>query len=160
MATTAQLIARYGNPVKDQNSFVKKWMVMYTLPVWLLEHFPKAYNGVHVTRIYMNKEAQKPFEAVMHDLVCTGLIKELKSYDGCWNVRNMRGTSVPSVHSWGLAFDFNAKLNPLGVKWGSRPGMFSKSFLDVWAKHGWTVGAYFGGGRSDAMHFQYTKPAE
>ena len=87
-----------------------------------------------LTRQWLNQDIVAPFEAVLHELVETGLIRELKTYDGGWVVRNMRGTQVPSWNSWGLAVDFNAQLNPLGVAWGSRPGMFSAAFLAVWRK--------------------------
>jgi hypothetical protein len=161
MATTQQLIKRYGNPAASETAkaeFGKRWMQLYTFPAWLVPHFPPA-PGVagRITRQWINKEVIAPFEAVMRELVDTGLIRELKTYDGCWVVRNMRGTSVPSMHSWGVALDFNAKLNPLGVAWGSRAGMFSSAFLAVWRKHGWTCGADWKVPRGDAMHFEYTK---
>ncbi|TGE29785.1 M15 family metallopeptidase [Hymenobacter metallicola] len=158
MATTAQLTKRYGAAYPRSAAFETRWMEMYTLPIWLKPHFATVYEGKPVTRIWMNKDAIEPFEAVMHELVCTGLIHEIKTYDGCYNPRLMRGLNTPSVHSWGLAFDFNAKLNPLG-KAPYGPGMFTREFVAVWKKHGFTAGADFGKGRSDAMHFEFTRKA-
>ena len=161
MATTAQLLKRYGNPAASpaaQAAFARQWLVRYTFPAWLVPHFPPAPGMPgRLTRQWLNQDIVAPFEAVLHELVKTGLIRELKTYDGGWVVRNMRGTSVPSRHSWGLAVDFNAQLHPLGVAWGSRPGMFSAAFLAVWRQYGWSCGADWQAPRSDAMHFEYTR---
>lgn len=153
MTDSEQCLHDFGNP--ETAAFQGKWLVRHPLPAAVLPYFPP-YPGVpKVTAIYMNKFATAALDAVLLELLSTGLIKELKTYDGCTNIRKKRGLNDYSIHSWGLALDFNAALNPLGVKMGSRKGMFSKAFLDVWRKHGWVCGADFG--RPDGMHFQYTK---
>lgn len=153
MLTTAQLIARYGNPAAGEvakGAFARKWIVLYTFPSWLVAHFPPAPGvATRITRAWVNRDVVKPFEAVMRELVETGLIQELKTYDGCWVVRNMRGLSTPSRHSWGIAFDFNARQNPLGGR-----VTFSAAFLAVWRKHGFACGADWKMPRTDGMHFE------
>lgn len=158
MSTTARLTARYGSAYPRSPAFEKRWMKMVDIPDWLEPHFATLYQGKAITRIWMNKDAEQPFLAVMRELVDSGLIEELKTYDGCYNPRLMRGLRTASVHSWGLAFDFNARQNPLG-KAPYQPGMFSREFVAVWKRHGFTAGADFGRGRSDAMHFEYTAAA-
>lgn len=72
---------------------------------------------------------------------------------GTWGMacRAIRGTSVASNHSWGLAIDINAPCNPMGDRFVS----------DIPPKvvHAWEAcGFYWGGrysGRPDAMHFEY-----
>jgi len=151
MATdTQQCLAAYGDPTT--NAFQQKWLVKHPLPAQVLPYFPRYGGTTVVTHIYMNRFATAALDAVLLELLSTGLIKELKSYHGCWNVRPKRTVAEMSTHAWGLAQDFNEPQNPLGVVWGSRKGMFSKAFLDVWRKHGWKCGADF----KDAMHFQYT----
>jgi hypothetical protein len=153
MATDTQNCLRhYGDPSKP--AFAAKWLVRHELPEAVKPVFPLYGGTIRPTAIYMNKYATAALDAVLLDLLRTGLIKELKTYDGCHNLRAKRGLADYSIHSWGLALDFNAALNPLGVKWGSRKGMFSKAFLETWRRHGWTCGAYFS--RGDAMHFQFT----
>ncbi|MGI4864134.1 MAG: M15 family metallopeptidase [Janthinobacterium lividum] len=153
MATdTQQCLAHYGDPSKA--AFIAKWMARHELPEAVKPYFPMYGGTIKPTAVYMNKFAAAALDAVLLDLLATGLIKEFKSYDGCHNIRLKRGLSEYSIHAWGLALDFNAAQNPLGVKWGSRPGMFSKAFLDVWRKHGWVCGADFS--RADGMHFQFT----
>jgi hypothetical protein len=150
MKTIEALERKYGNPM-HRDQFEAKHMFLYHLPTWLYAYFP-TYNGRTVSTIFMNKDLQYPLELVMKELISTGLIKELFSYDGCYAIRYQRGASVMSVHSWGMAMDFNAALNPFGG-----PVRFSQSFLQVWRDLNWTCGADFLPPRVDGMHFEYTK---
>ena len=152
MTDTQKCFAAYGDP--SQAKFQGNWLIRHKLPEAVLPYFPP-YPGVpNVKAIYMNRFAAESLDAVLMELLKTGLIKELKTYNGCLNLRMKRGLKEYSIHSWGLALDFNAEQNPLGVKWGSKPGMFSKAFLAVWQRHGWECGAFWT--RGDAQHFQYT----
>ncbi|GAC1589631.1 MAG: hypothetical protein NVS3B25_07360 [Hymenobacter sp.] len=156
MTDTAACLTHYGDP--GTAAFQAKWLHIFELPADIAAHFPP-YPGVgHVTRIEMNRFAWEPFCAAFRDLIATGLVSELKTYDGCVCLRYKRGMAeVPanrSIHSWGLALDFNAAQNPLAVALGARKGMFSKAYLDVWRRHGWTCGADFT--RPDVMHVQLT----
>lgn len=153
MTTNQALLGYYGNPMTDKEEFTKKWMTLYVFPDWMQPIFPP-YQHQKVRKQWVHRDFSGPFERVFKTLLDTGLYKELKTFDGIWNIRNMRGLNTPSVHSWGLAVDFNAKENPLGGK-----VRFSQAFLDVWRKEGFTSGADFGGSRVDGMHFEYTLPA-
>jgi D-alanyl-D-alanine carboxypeptidase len=68
-------------------------------------------------------------------------IKELglDLFGGCLNVRTMRGGSNPSMHSWGIAIDFDPARNRL--RWGSNRAQMAKpeysAFLDIWESVGW-----------------------
>lgn len=153
MSDTAQCFARYGDPASKK--FLAA-LVDYRFPAWMAPFWPR-YEGKPVTHQFINKDIIAPLEAVFRDLIATGLAKELKTFDGLGNLRYKRGMAeIPanrSIHSWYCAIDFNAALNPLGVKLGSRPGMFTPAFLAVWRKHGWVCGADFT--RGDAMHVQF-----
>ena len=148
MSDTTACLIHYGDP--SLTAFVHRWLNIYTIPADIAAHFPP-YPGVpHVSRIQMNTFAWEPFCAVFRELISTGLVKELHTYDGCVNLRRKRGMNEWSIHSWGLALDFDQKLNPLG---GATH--FSQAFLNVWRKHAWNCGADWAG-RKDPMHFQYT----
>ena len=150
MSDTAQCLAHYGDP--STTAFVTHWLTIYTIPADIAAHFPP-YPGVpHVSRIQMNRFAWEPFCAVFRELIATGLVKELHTYDGCVNLRRKRGMSEWSIHSWGLALDFDQAQAPLG----SQKPHFSQAFLQVWRNHHWDCGADWSG-RRDEMHFQYTK---
>jgi hypothetical protein len=159
LSQTQLLLAKYGNPAASKAAeaeFTKKFMVLYNFPEWLLPHWPK-YLKQGVKRQWLNKDVIAPLEAVFRELIATGLVKELKTYDGAWNIRKMRNSDQPSAHSWGLAFDFNASTNGLGKKWTpGQHGMFSKAFVDVWKKHGFMAGADFP--QNDVMHYQLALP--
>lgn len=76
-------------------------------------------------------------------------------FSGDWVIRQMRGLKSISMHSYGLAVDFDAPHNQLG----SRKHFFQaenpliKAFLD----EGWTWGGSWS--RPDAMHVQAAKVA-
>jgi hypothetical protein len=73
----------------------------------------------------------------------------------CWGFacRAIRGRSVPSNHSWGLAVDLNSLANPMG----SRLVTDMPPWMPVlWRDHGFRWGGDYSG-RKDAMHFEYVK---
>jgi len=99
-------------------------------------------------RMYVNKDLVPYLDAVFVKLIEKDLFKELKTFDGCWNIRPIRGTTDKwSMHTFGVAIDLNASENPLGG-----PVKFSEEFLQCWRDVGWTCGADFK--RVDSMHFQ------
>ena len=156
MTTQDKLIALYGNPMVDQLAFEKSFMTWFDIPSIINNHVPALPN-----KLYCHKELVLPLTNVLTDLIKSSwLYGQIKTYDGCFNVRYVRGSrTVVSVHSFGLAIDLNASQNPLGLSTdeallrGLKP--FDKMFFEVWRSHGFTCGIDFK--RPDGMHFQYTK---
>ncbi len=89
----------------------------------------------------------EPLAKAFQALISTGYIKELKTWDGCFNIRKKRGLASMSLHSWGIAIDVNAFENGLNQIPKLSPG-FVKCFTDA--------GFYWGGNfkRRDGMHFE------
>lgn len=150
----SKLIARYGDPMADHRSFEKEWMVMYNVPMWIDTHIPALPN-----RLYINKDIVHPFEEVMNRLISMQVYKEIKTFDGMFNIRYIRGTKNKlSIHSWALAVDFNAAHNPLGLTKEAAKAKnltpFTTLFDEIWRDAGWTCGIDFK--RADGMHFEYT----
>jgi hypothetical protein len=115
-----------------------------------------SYNFSHVRdyegnawrhRIYGHILLAGPLRKAFRFLVDRGLADELKTFDGCFNIRRMKGSGSMSVHSWGLAVDFNAAENPFGG-----PVNFSDEFIQCFADAGLEAGALWR--RPDGMHFQ------
>lgn len=106
--------------------------------------------GVIPKRIYCNKDMVLPLSKAFRNLIDTGFVRELKTWDGCFNIRKKRGASTSSLHSWGVAIDVNAAWNPMGRKPVLSAG-FVKCFTDA--------GFDWGGNWStpDGMHFQLKK---
>ena len=101
-------------------------------------------------RIYCNRAIAVPLRQALDNVVLRGIVLELKTIDGCFNIRKQRGDLLRlSFHSWGMAIDINAAENVLGT-YGNLSGSLVACFTDagfVWGgewKH-----------RPDPMHFQY-----
>lgn len=110
------------------------------------------YLGKPVYRIFCNVDMHAPLLLAFDMLMQTGRHLELATFDGAFNVRWVRG--VPgafSLHSWGVAIDFNAAQNPLGS-----PGVWTKEFIDIFKAAGFTYGGEFSK-RPDPMHYQLSK---
>lgn len=86
-------------------------------------------------------------------------IKELRLdyFGGCFNYRKMRGGNQLSMHSWGIAIDFDPERNQL--KWGRDRAVFARPeynrFWEFWEAEGWVS---LGRSRNfDWMHVQAAK---
>jgi len=85
-------------------------------------------------------------KAVFDEIKSLGLSNLITTFDGCFNNRNKRGGSTPSVHSWGIAVDLNASANPMG---SSNMTAGQRRLAEVFKKYG------FYQLPNDPMHFQY-----
>lgn len=107
MITSAQCMARFGDPTRDDQrlQFERQWMT-----IWI----PPPGIGAFPRRIYCHQY----MVPVLHDLhdriVDARIVDQIKTWDGCFNVRAKKGAKSLSLHSWGLAFDMNASWNRFG----------------------------------------------
>jgi hypothetical protein len=110
--------------------------------------------GAIPRRIYCNRLLEKPLLRALQNIVDRGLAPEVRTWDGCFQIRQQRGSLfAASLHSWGLAIDINAAWNRLGAK-PTMSAALVKCFTDA--------GFEWGGNwrRPDGMHFQLaTLPA-
>lgn len=134
MVTSQQCFKKYGDPTLENNMTL--WDVPTNLEI-----------GVIPKRIYCNKDIVQPLTKAFYNLISTGCVTQLKTWDGCFQVRKKRGLSSMSLHSWGIAVDVNAAWNALGATPTLTPE-FVKCFTDAGFEWGgtWT--------RKDGMHFQ------
>lgn len=139
LLTSSDCLKRYGLPE------LEKAMALWDVP-------PELEIGVIPKKIYCNKDMVKPLTLAFQNLIKTGFVKELKTWDGCFNIRRKRGTISPSLHSWGVAIDVNAAWNGMDKKPTLSTG-FVKCFTDAGFDWGgtWT--------KPDGMHFQLKKGA-
>jgi len=101
-------------------------------------------------RIYGNYILEDPLRTAFKALCDQDLAQELQTFDGCFNIRKMKGGAGYSMHSWGLAVDFNAASNPFG----GDPS-FSPDFVTCFAQAGFEWGGLWTPDNlRDGMHFQ------
>lgn len=137
MVTSKQCYAKYGNPSKEHN------MIIWTIPDELrIDHVPK--------KIYCNKDLIHPLSQSFENLKETGYDKELKTWDGCFNIRKKRGSKSTSLHSWGIAIDLNSAWNGFG-----KTPTLSPEFVKCFTDAGFDWGGYWK--KPDGMHFQLAK---
>ena len=138
MVTSAQCLKKWGDPTVTANEL--KYMTVWDVPVHL-------ELGVIPKKLYCNEAMINPLTVAFTNVIERGLIKELKTWDGCFNVRRKRGLKSLSLHSWGIAIDINAAWNGLGKE----PTM-SKELVKCFTDAGFDWGGTWT--RKDGMHFQ------
>jgi hypothetical protein len=140
MITSTQAMKRYGLPVEERA------MVVFAVPSAL-------EVGAIPRRIYCNRDLVEPLRNALTLVVQRGLGGKIKTWDGCFNIRQKRNGKGLSLHSWGLAIDINAKRNPMGQKSRQDPALVA-CFTES--------GFYWGGvwRTPDAMHFELAQLPE
>ena len=132
------LLGAYGDP--RATGWQYRWMTLWEVG--------KEFPWFPKSRIYIHKDFQRVLRGAFAALVRQGLHKEIKTCDGSYNLRKLRGSfSVLSVHAWGCAIDLNARQNPMGSE-----GQWSAEFIAVMAEHRVFCGQLWEG-RKDPMHF-------
>lgn len=138
MVNSKDCFNKYGEPSVSNKNLIL-WDVPQELEI-----------GVIPKKLYCNKDLVSPLTQAFKNLISTGCVKELKTWDGCFNIRNKRGLNSPSLHSWAIAVDVNAFENGLNQIPKLSP-QFVKCFTDAGFDWGGTWQ------RKDGMHFQLTK---
>lgn len=151
--SSAQCLKKYGDPnlLTTQN----KHFVVWQVPADIVEAFKDVrFSAVGTIgfpkKIFVNKDLLPKLEAGLRNLMARNLTKEMKTWDGCFIIRQKRGLSSLSLHSWALAFDVNAFENGLN-KTPKLSAAFVKCFTDVGLEWGGTWS------RKDGMHFQIAR---
>ena len=134
MLTASECRMRYGECTLERN------MIMWDVPSEL-EH------GCIPKRIYCNKDMIVPLTKAFSNIISRGLTSQLKTWDGCFNIRKKRGATSQSLHSWGCAIDINAAWNGFGKK----PTM-SVELVKCFTDAGLDWGGFWQ--KPDGMHFQ------
>lgn len=156
-----QLFDKYGNPTSPA---FKRKLIMWDVPADM-------EIGVIPKRIYCHPDLVGPLERALRALIASGRVAdangkvtELKTWDGCYNVRPIRGferryekiiaegyhreaSKFLSTHAWGLAIDVNAFENGLG-----KIPKLTKGFVKCFTDQGFKWGGDFK--RKDGMHFE------
>ena len=153
--TSKEARERYGPIVDGVWRDEANWCVFLDIPNdiaadWINTATGKPLGSKNDKRdLYINKDMAPALLMALDLLKTRGLFGELKTYDGCLMVRDVRG--VPgqlSTHAYALAIDLNASENRLG-----RDPKLSKDFVACFKEAGFTWGGDFW--RKDGMHFSF-----
>ena len=140
-AGQASVKAFYGEPGDEAN--------LVTVDV---SAYGVRYSGKKVNTLRCHRKVRDSLLRVFAELAKTSP-EILALYDGCFNFRKMRGGSLWSMHSWGIAVDFDAGNNGNNTSWPTKATMPFK-VMEAFAREGWTsAGAFWG---RDAMHAEAT----
>ena len=134
--------------------------VLVNVPV--PENYPLKYDGKRVKTIRIHKLVADRLAAALQDIInhygedIEKVAPAACVYDGSYYFRTSRGSSSTSVHSWGLALDFDAGNNSMKTK--APKARLSqdiyKPFFDILEYHGFnSLGRR---GDYDWMHVQAT----
>jgi len=139
MISSKEAFSFFGDPHKAESKHMTLWIIPEDI---------RSASSVIPKKIYCNKLLVKPLESAFRALISTGHIDELKTFDGCFNIRQMRGGVSFSLHSWGIAVDVNAATN----KFGGTPSL-SEDFVKCFTDNGFDWGGHWKTTK-DGMHFQ------
>ncbi|WP_167597688.1 M15 family metallopeptidase [Leeuwenhoekiella sp. ZYFB001] len=139
MVGSTDCIHKYGEPTP---SMERKWLTLWDVPDAINRELPVIPN-----KIYCNRDLIAPLENAFWNIISNCLQDEVKTWDGCFNVRLVRGGKTWSLHSWAIAIDINAAWNGLGKE----PQM-SKELVKCFTDAGFDWGGTWT--RKDGMHFQ------
>jgi len=98
---------------------------------------------------YCHKLVIPKFIEVFELISAKNLCDKIKTYDGCYNIRQMSSGKKYSTHSWAISIDINAATNRYNQKdWDLDLGI-----INCFKQIGFIAGADWN--TPDAMHFQW-----
>lgn len=140
----------------DAGRPIPAWEAVNIKRVALPEPLPYL-DGATVTRVAVHRRAAPCLAEAFEQIHAAGLWRFLAPYGGGYSFRLIGGSTVMSMHSLGLALDFdpagNARDMPADQ---SRFGMSGegRAVVRLFELYGWYWGGRFQK-RPDAMHFQF-----
>jgi len=140
LLTPKDCFAVFGDP--NSKDFQSKFLMTWDIPADI-----QAAVGLP-DKLYCHRSIVPYLEAAFRDMMKQGL--KFKTFDGCWNIRKMRGLEDMSIHSWALAIDVDAAWNGLG-----KVPTIDKRIVICFTSNGFDWGGSWQ--RKDGMHFQLKK---
>lgn len=139
---------RYGKIVDGKWADEAKWLVTYNVPQEISNVLINSATNKPTSKIYCNKDLLPVLDQAFKNIINRNLVNELKTFDGCFCIRQVRGANSPSTHSYALAIDINKKENELNCI-----PKLSKELVACFTDAGFDWGGNFS--RQDGMHFSY-----
>lgn len=147
------IISKYGMPGPDyRDKYCEVWNISEDFP-WT-EDITIGTTQIKWKKVYINKDFKIKLYDAFKRLEASGLYREIKTYNGCFVERKVRGRNAISLHSWAMAIDFNSDTERLYQK---KDGKFHSNFTPQFVKCFTDSGIFWGGNwnRFDPMHFAH-----
>lgn len=152
MSAQTTILAKYGDfGPTYREKYCEIWNIVEDFP-WT-EEIKVGTTQVPWKKVYINSDFKAKLFQAFKNLESHGLQSEIKTYDGCFVERKVRGRNKASLHSWAMAIDFNSATEKLNQKRGNQ---FYSNFTPQFVKCFTDAGIYWGGhwrSRFDPMHF-------
>ncbi|MEW5883604.1 MAG: M15 family metallopeptidase [Armatimonadota bacterium] len=108
-------------------------------------------------RVRLHERAVEPFLTLWQAWEAAGLLGDVLTWDGGYVPRRVRGARSLSSHAFGIAFDINARWNPLGrapAPVGTKGSVIR--LVRLANQYGFFWGGHFRS-RPDGMHFELAR---
>jgi len=136
--------------IRSDGTLSVKWEDTMIRRVTLPQPLPlSGETGTTVTRITCHKLLTDVLRDTLRAVDEAGLWASLHSYGGGFVFRPKRTVNELSLHSWGIAWDFDPEHNQQGTS-----GTIDPRIVAIFEEHGFFWGGRFRGTK-DPMHFQY-----
>lgn len=165
----AEILKLFGNPALPSGELDKGWfrenIVVVSPPGWTLYYQQSETelvktSGISVHRLvapsvldvlqavlsYASKQSDTPFDWIHR--------QRLDVTGGGFHFRPITGGKALSLHSWGIAIDWDPLHNPRGRDRDGKPLPWTlpEWWFELWQAHGWIDGRHFI--TPDPMHVQ------
>ena len=154
-----EAVVRYGAIVNNQWKNEPQWMMIYKTPMWFSQQVINSATGNPCDRIYLNKDLAPILTKALQLVHERNLCSELKTFDGCYNIRDIRGKGgTLSAHSYGIAIDLKSYKRDYW-KWSSKEDgkkricEYPKELIEAFEKNNFVWGGRWG--HFDILHFEY-----
>lgn len=149
-----QVIDVFGNPrqyIGSDGTISPNWVHATMTYVTFPKALPLSWDeSIKVTRTMCHRLIA-PFLGIALEEIAMKYPKALKTFGGCYNYRSTRSSSKLSLHTWGVALDFNTATNPMQKKLVTD---FTPEVVSIFEEWGFYWGGNFSG-MKDPMHFQF-----
>ena len=149
-AEVLEVFGNIHNYIRKDGTLDPKWEREQIARILIPQPTPLAWAPkTLVSQITVHRKLAWLSEKMFREIYGNGLWPKLGPYGGGFNFRPIRGASKMSLHSFGIAWDFD----PVGFPLGS-PKKRDKALAELIRSFGFKLGEDFKG-RKDAQHFQY-----
>ena len=161
--TTAEMTAKFGSlePVTEKPDGAVKVNPQFEAAQIVLADLPmlRGIKGFPVSgKVKCHRLIKGPLEQAFAAIETAGLLDLVRAWDGLWVTRHINhdATRDLSAHSWGIAFDINARWNGFDRTPAAAGTVGSVRELVPFFE---AKGFYWGGrfSKPDGMHFQFGK---